>query len=104
MLRLRIRTVNQVLQLLSQLLRIRLRQLLIGKDALHYIVLVFFLNKTAFNSKSFLALIFARIVGHFFHPNPFLPLVQIASHLKISIDWSQFANLLGSYGRLKRLV
>ena len=73
------------MQVLIQPLGIRVSELLIGKDLLHYIILVLPLDKTAFDSEASISAVFPSVVGDFLHPNALLPLIKISTHLQIPI-------------------
>ena len=66
--------IDQVLQILVQSLGIRLRQMLIREDPLHYVLLIFFLYESTFNTQALVSIVFADGVGDFFHPDALLSL------------------------------
>ena len=51
--------IDQVLQILVQSLRISLSQMLIRENTLHYVLLIFFLDESAFDPQAFVRIVFA---------------------------------------------
>ena len=98
------RTGDNLLQFFGQLNCVVLSQLIFGKYALHYVVLVFFLNKTAFNSKSFLAYDLSLLIRHFFHPNSLLPFVQVPPDFEVPIYRSELSYVVRGLWRSQSLV
>ena len=66
--------IDQVLQILVQSLRISLSQMLIRENTLHYVLLIFFLDESAFDPQAFVRIVFADRVWDFFHPDALLSL------------------------------
>ena len=73
---------------------VRLRHLLIRKDPLHDVILVFVLDEASFDSHSLFCVNFPNRVGNFFHPDALLAFFQVTSNFYITIDRGELTNVL----------
>ena len=67
--------------------------MLVCKDPLHDVVLVFLLDETSFDAQSLISVVFTNSVGDLFHPNALLTLFQVTSNFQIAVNRGELADV-----------